>query len=248
MYRLCVGAHDMHMHSIAHGDIKIENIVYCAADHTLRFIDYDLMFSYGLQSTLTPMTSTSWRPHVMNLTSTTLLQRFCSKGLLAITCATDTYYFPPDNIFMNQTELFSTSDKQMDNICTPFNTFIDGYLQLLPSWQACMEREFKPAVQALRDAGRMHYVTHIHDIVSTLFRPDAHMIFQLGFVLRCIVYKLEKRLDELPHVHRQLMELCSAAMMPLAARRLSWEAFLTGLQQVASECTRVRDDATAAGK
>ena len=226
LQNLIRGAHTMHGHGIGHGDIKLDNVVYCPADDALRFIDFDFMFAYGLQSPVVVTDAAVWSNTLQSLNKADLLRivyHACYDSP-ALTCFGEAVYFPPDNLFMNVKELFK-AENTLEHVLATYDYFRTDCAplsakKLSPDWQTALSGQYCAELNRLRALGKTAYANQLHAIVAAHYHPDKHMIYQLGFLL----YEVRRIVRNGLHadVHVRMLELCSDCMMPLAAQRLDW--------------------------
>ena len=223
--KLARAARRMHEHGIAHGDIKLDNIVYFETDDTLRLIDFDLMFGYDQRCGDFTYERDAFREQFQRKTPRDLMVIIKNANIAATTVG-EAYNFPPDNVFMNPRELFRRDDE--DN-WTIYQHFTNAAPKLNAAWTDCMQGEFKSRVAVLRTLGRNLFYANSREIVAQNYHPDKHMVFQLGYVVYAVTRVLLDRFSELG-CDAELMDFCSLAMMPLGSLRPSWDVFLSLLE------------------
>ena len=226
------GALDMHRCSVAHGDIKCDNLVLFPQDGRLRMVDFDMMFSYDWS-----------KPPVANLAPTwaAVLEaklRADFDGTMAAvpsplrTFLSPTYHLPPDNILLMPVRLF---DRPLLQTTDPvFQTYLSlgTYVGLTDAWATSLQTSFLQTVQRVQREGRAAYTV---ERVMQYYNPGAFTVYQLGAMLLRVIWKTFGRLR--PHValRLRLCDLVTRMMAPLAAERVPIEAVVDQFQEWVDE-------------
>ena len=228
MHRLSVlfrYAEHMHACEIAHGDLKVDNILYFKADGSLRFIDYDLMFSYGLRDPMQArqFNEPDWKASIRAMSEHELRKRI--HHTVAIS-SFETYYFPPDNIFMNPTILFGTTPADAESMFT--SRFGRGALKLDKTWTYAMQKYVRKIQMIQKNSSRDDYKIQFKANVLRYYAPDKHMVFQMGFTLWSILISVRAALEAFAgqDATKRLIQIISKAMMPMGAERPDYADFL----------------------
>ena len=152
-------------HAIAHGDIKTPNLL--LVNGTLRYIDFDLTFSYTFDKPPLAVKARDWR---------SALQFPPSLYAVPTACFGDVGYFPPECSVFKRTYV-----PGWDTSCALREA--RNWLGRALSWdvQRCMKL-FKPKADTAHAAFVTHVLSSTHP-KQAAYHPEKLSVFQLGLVL-----------------------------------------------------------------
>ena len=261
------GLYSIHQKQIAHGDLKVDNLL-MLPDGRIRLIDFDLLFRYDLQFGTPGVPDVPFNQTLEALMPDAIMALFAQAELdQRAAVSTFSAHFPPDNVFLQPSVMENLQGKTAPQKTKVINSAFTVYRKLVSKHSTTTN---KYRYDAYFDAARIEENMRILQSYARNepgkdaepgsiesmsladprrilhnYDPDKFTIYQFGFVLYEVAALVHTLLPiEMFQIKNRLRLLTTDMLMPMSENRIGWEGAMDTLEGIVHDMRRVETGAT----
>ena len=246
LLELLKGAYRMHTYQIAHGDLRIENLVFSQKQKRIRMIAFEKMFAYNLKDPMIPQQTPRYMDTFAGMSEKEVQKTF------KIGERSDLAPFkytlpntPPESILICKRPFLQplVAQRILDNYTILLKPYNDTY------WYITWEHNSQYITGGINSIYEKGNEATKEDFLNN-YNPDGFTVYQLGFVLMQTCHELHDRLNagKFKRLFPSMQDLITYMMFPEPTHRASWHDAIRLLEQWCYDLRKIELPGIASAK